>query len=118
MSRLGLWRARNIRVPLVIATITGLVLASLPPVAAQTGNDILLPSGYQVSQYATGFTSATAFDRAPNGDLYVLDSGAGFGYQGQEPPPIKVWKVSNGTPSMVYNGETQSALKAPALGLA
>jgi plastocyanin/glucose/arabinose dehydrogenase len=103
----------------VVTAAVALVLAGLPPVAAQTGNDILTPSGYQVSQLASGFSSATAFDLAPNGDLYVLDSGASFGYpKDAQPPAIKVWKVSGGTPSLVYNGDTQPGLAPPALGIA
>jgi len=97
-----------------------MVFATLPSAAAQqASNDILVPSGYQVAQFATGFTSPTAFDRAPNGDHYVVDSGSGFGYaQGTPVPNVKIWKVSNGTPSLVYNGDTQKGLTAPALGIA
>jgi plastocyanin/glucose/arabinose dehydrogenase len=95
------------------------VLVGLPQAAAQSANDILAPSGYQVSQFATGFTGATAIDRAPNGDLYVLDSGSGFGFaQGTPQPNVKIWKVTNGAPTLVYNGDSQKALTAPALGLA
>jgi plastocyanin/glucose/arabinose dehydrogenase len=112
-------RANGFRVLVIGATALGLVLVGLPQAAAQTANDILVPPGYQVAQYATGFTAATAFDRAPNGDLYVLDSGAGFGTSpGGTPPSVKIWKVSNGTPSLVYNGETQTGLTATALGIA
>src|SRR5438105_11163175 len=78
MLRLAQVRARSARVGLVVGAVVALVLVGLPPAAAQTANDILVPSGYQITQLATGFTSATAFDRAPNGDLYVLDSGAGL----------------------------------------
>lgn len=113
MSRL------DVRVLVVVGASVGLVLAGLPPVAAQTGNDILTPGGYQITQFASGFTAATAFDRAPNGDLYVVDSGSGFGFPPSAPQPaVKVWKVSNGTPTLVYNGDTQTALVAPALGIA
>jgi plastocyanin/glucose/arabinose dehydrogenase len=95
------------------------VLVGLPQAAAQGANDILVPSGYQVSQFATGFTGATAFDRAPNGDLYVLDSGSGFGFaQGTPAPNVKIWKVTNGSPSLVYNGDSQKGLTSPALGIA
>ena len=119
MSRLDLRRAPGVRALLVVGASLGLVLSALPPVAAQTSNDILTPSGYQINQFASGFTSATAFDRLPNGDFYVLDSGANFGYpQGAQPPSVKVWKVSNGTPSLVYNGDNQTALVGPGLGIA
>ena len=119
MSRLDLGRAPGVRALLVVGASLGLVLSALPPVAAQTSNDILTPSGYQINQFASGFTSATAFDRLPNGDFYVLDSGANFGYpQGAQPPSVKVWKVSNGTPSLVYNGDNQTALVGPGLGIA
>jgi plastocyanin/glucose/arabinose dehydrogenase len=119
MLRLDRGLFPRVRVVLLVGASLGLVLAGLPPVAAQTGNDILTPSGYQVTQFATGFTSATALDIAPNGDLYVLDSGAGFGYQqGAAVPKVKVWKVSNGTPSLVFDGDTQTGLTGPALGIA
>jgi plastocyanin/glucose/arabinose dehydrogenase len=120
MCRLDFVRAPSARMLAIVSAALGLVFASLPPVAAQTGNDILVPGGYQVTQFASGFTGATAFDRAPNGDLYVLDSGSGFGYaQGAPAPAVKVWKVSsNGSPSLVYNGDTQKGLTSPGLGLA
>ena len=119
MSRVDSVRKYGFRIVAVGGLALGVVLVGLPPVAAQTANDILVPDGYQVSQYATGFTAATAFDRAPNGDLYVLDSGAGFGTpRGGTPPNVKVWKVSNGQNSLVYNGDSQSGLSATALGIA
>ena len=119
MSRVDPLRRYGFRIASVVGLSLGVVLVGLPPVAAQTTNDILAPPGYQVTQYATGFTAATAFDRAPNGDLYVLDSGAGFGAPaGSTPPNVKIWKVSNGQNSLVYNGDTQSGLSATALGIA
>ncbi|MBV9543798.1 MAG: cupredoxin domain-containing protein [Chloroflexi bacterium] len=119
MSRLELRWARGIRIGAVLLASLGIVLAGLPPVAAQTSSDILAPDGYQVTQYASGFTSTTAFDRAPNGDLYVVDSGANFGYPpGAQLPSVKIWKVSNGNPSLIYNGDAQKGLTAPALGIA
>jgi plastocyanin/glucose/arabinose dehydrogenase len=119
MARVDVRWARGIGVGVVAGASLGLVVAGLPPVAAQTSNDILAPDGYQVTQYATGFTSPTAFDRAPNGDLYVVDSGANFGYaQGAQIPNVKIWKVSHGNPSLIYNGDTQKGLTGPALGIA
>src|ERR1700730_14520665 len=78
-----------------LGAILGLLLVGLPAASAQTANDILVPSGYQVGVFASGFTAATAMDRAPNGDLYVLDSGSGFGFDANGPQPaIKIWRVS------------------------
>ena len=119
MFRGGFARKSWVRLLLVGWAALAVVLVGLPQAAAQGANDILVPSGYQISQFATGFTGATAFDRAPNGDLYVLDSGAGFGFaQGTPAPNVKIWKVANGTPSLVYNGDSQKGLTAPALGIA
>jgi plastocyanin/glucose/arabinose dehydrogenase len=119
MVRGGFPRTRWARLFFVAGASLAIVLVGLPQAAAQSANDILAPSGYQVTQFATGFTSATAFDRAPNGDLYVLDSGANFGFsQGTPVPNVKIWKVSNGTPSLVYNGDSQKGLTATALGIA
>jgi len=109
----------GVRLLLVAGASLAVLLVGLPPATAQSANDILAPSGYQVTQFATGFTAATAFDRAPNGDLYVLDSGSNFGFPQSAPPPnVKIWKVSNGTPSLVYNGDSQKGLTANALGIA
>jgi plastocyanin/glucose/arabinose dehydrogenase len=114
------WKS-GVRLLLVAGASLAIVLVGLPQAAAQGANDILLPSGYQVAQFATGFTAATAMDRAPNGDLYVLDSGSNFGFaQGAPAPNVKVWKVpaSGGTPSLVYNGDSQKGLTSNALGIA
>jgi glucose/arabinose dehydrogenase len=109
----------RVRPALAAGAALSIVLVGLPQAAAQSENDILVPSGYQITQFATGFTAATAMDRAPNGDLYLLDSGSGFGFgQGTPAPAVKIWKVSNGTPSLVYNGDAQKGLTAPALGIA
>src|SRR5207245_11598784 len=80
MSRLDLRRAPGVRVLLVVGASLGLVLSALPPVAAQTSNDILTPSGYQINQVASGFTRAHAFGRLANGDFCVLDFRANVGY--------------------------------------
>jgi plastocyanin/glucose/arabinose dehydrogenase len=103
------------------AAALGLVLMGLPAASAQTANDILVPSGYQVREFATGFTAATAMDRGPTGDLYVLDSGSGFGFDPNgAQPPVKIWRVSaaNGSTSVVYDNSTQPGLKVNALGIA
>ena len=119
MDRIGPVGNVGFRFVIVAGIVLSLALPGLQLAFAQGGNDILVPSGYQVSQFASGFTAATAFDRAPNGDLYVVDSGSGFGFPPSGPQPtVKIWKVSNGTPSLVYNGDSQKGLVPPALGLA
>jgi plastocyanin/glucose/arabinose dehydrogenase len=120
MYRIGPVRNAGFRLVFVIGLVLSVALPGLQLALAQgQGNDILAPSGYQISQFASGFTAATAFDRAPNGDLYVLDSGSGFGFPPSGPQPtVKVWKVSNGQPSLVYDGDTQKGLVPPGLGIA
>lgn len=121
MDRFGPKRDVGFRLLFVAGLALSLVVPGLQLAEAQAGgsNDILVPAGYQISQFASGFTAATAFDRAPNGDLYVLDSGSGFGFPSTGPQPtVKVWKVSGGTPTLVFNGDTQQGLVPPALGIA
>ena len=112
---------RGVRAVLSLGAVLGLVLVGLPAASAQTANDILVPSGYQVGVFASGFTAATAMDRAPNGDLYVLDSGSGFGFDANGPQPsIKIWKVpaAGGSPTQVFSSDKNKGLTAPALGIA
>jgi plastocyanin/glucose/arabinose dehydrogenase len=120
MLTLARGRARCARGLLVFGASLALLLVMLPQAAAQQGSDILLPAGYQVKQFATGFTAATAMDRAPNGDLYVLDSASGFGFPpGSPPPPIQVWRVTpGGTTTLVWSSATSKGLSGTALGIA
>src|SRR5690349_25026127 len=110
MNRVLSARTAGFRFLVFVALALSLVVPGLQELAsAQTaGSDILMPSGYQISQFATGFTAATAFDRAPNGDLYVVDSGSGFGFAPGTPPPnVKIWKVpaAGGAPVAVFDGD-------------
>ena len=112
---------RGVRAAVLLGAVMGLVLVGLPAASAQTGNDILVPAGYQVGVFASGFTAATAMDRAPNGDLYVLDSGSNFGFDANGPQPlIKVWKVpaAGGSPTEVFSSDKNKGLTVPALGIA
>ena len=68
-----------------------------------------------------GWDAAAAMDRGPSGDLYVLDSGAGFGFDANGPQPaVKIWKVSaaSGATTVVYNNATMPGLKVNAQGIA
>src|ERR671932_473320 len=48
----------------------------------------------------------------------LLLVGAALGLVFATLPAVKIWKVAGGTPSLVYNGETQKGLTGPGLGIA
>jgi plastocyanin/glucose/arabinose dehydrogenase len=122
MVRLARPRIRIASLLSAVVAMLAILLVGRPSASAQTtANDILVPSGYQVREFATGFTGPTAMDRGPTGDLYVLDSGASFGFDPNgSQPAVKIWRVSvaNGSTRVVYDNSTMPGLKVNALGIA
>jgi plastocyanin/glucose/arabinose dehydrogenase len=96
-----------------------LFAAGLPIASAQQANDIVVPSGYQVREVASGLGAAIASSVAPNGDLYVLASGFPGFEAGAKPGPVEIWKVTAaGQTSKVYSSATTPGLVPVALGIA
>jgi glucose/arabinose dehydrogenase len=93
-----------------------LVAVDVAAEPAQAALDIVLPPGYTITEFASGFTSAIAMYFARNGDLYVLNSGFPGFEPGLQLKPIEIWKVSpNGQKTRVYSSGTvgQPALPGP-----
>jgi plastocyanin/glucose/arabinose dehydrogenase len=101
------------------ASVATVALFGLPAAEAQQSNDIVVPSGYQVREFASGLGAAIASYVAANGDLYVLSSGfPGLG-SSSPPGPVQVWKIAaDGARTMVYDASSTPGLKSVALGIA
>ncbi len=94
-------------------------MVGLPVASAQQANDIVVPSGYQVRELASGLGAAIASSVAPNGDLYVLSSGFPGFSGGAQPSPPQIWKITpSGDKTKIYDAATTPGLKPVALGLA
>lgn len=69
---------------LAAAVLTSMLgLAALTSASAQTGSitsSLKLPSGFRVTEYASGFQNPRLLAVAPNGDLFVSDMRAGMVY--------------------------------------
>lgn len=111
---------RDVFRPLVLGTTAAIVCAGLSSAAAQPApNDIVVPSGYAVREFAHGLGAAIAGSVAPNGDLYVLASGFGGFSAGSAPGPVEIWKITpDGQTTKVYSSSTQPGLVNTALGIA
>jgi glucose/arabinose dehydrogenase len=97
--------------------LVGLLSAVASGVAAQNAPDILVPSGYQVREFASGFSATIAASVAPSGDLYVLNSGFP-GFAPGPPGPVQIWKVSPaGDKTLVYSSDQTPGLVPVALGI-
>jgi len=116
-ARLAVKRARAALA--VGASLALVAVLGLPAAEAQQSNDIVVPNGYQVREFASGLGAAIASYVASNGDLYVLSSGfPGLGST-SPPGPVMIWKIApDGTKSKVYDASTTPGLKSVALGIA
>ena len=114
-SRPTLWRAARIAGVTLAMALFG---AGLPVASAQQTNDVVVPSGYQVRELASGLGAAIASSVAANGDLYVLSSGfPGFSAD-LTPGPVEIWKISPaGQSTKLYSSATQPGLVPVALGI-
>lgn len=69
---------------LAASVLTGaLCLTAMTSASAQTGNitsSLELPSGFRVTEYASGFQNPRLLAVAPNGDVFVSDMRAGIVY--------------------------------------
>ncbi|HEY3058133.1 MAG TPA: plastocyanin/azurin family copper-binding protein [Chloroflexota bacterium] len=107
------------RALLTLGATVALIGTGLPAASAQQGNDVVVPNGYQVREFATGLGAAIAASVAPNGDVYVLSSGFPGFAAGAQPGPVEIWKISPaGQSTRIYNAATQPGLVSVALGIA
>jgi plastocyanin/glucose/arabinose dehydrogenase len=100
------------------ASLALVATLGLPAADAQQANDVVVPNGFQVREFASGLGAAIAASVAPNGDLYVLSSGFP-GFSGNNPPgPVMIWKIApDGTKTKVYDASATPGLKSIALGI-
>jgi glucose/arabinose dehydrogenase/plastocyanin len=104
---------------LALGATLALFAPGLPFAAAQSANDVVVPSGYQVRELASGLGAAIASSVAPNGDVYVLSSGFGGFEAGAKPGPVEIWKISpTGQSIKLYSNSTTPGLVPVALGIA
>jgi hypothetical protein len=106
-------RVRSGSLCALVALLSGLVLT----VHAQNAPDIVVPPGYQITEFASGLSAPIAASVAPNGDVYVLNSGSG-GVGGAAPTEVQVWKVTpSGQKTMLYSSDETPGLVPVALGI-
>src|SRR5207237_6837384 len=84
----------------------------LPAASAQQSNDIVVPSGYQVREFASGLGAAIASSVTPGGDIFVLASGFGGFAADAKPGPVQIFKISaSGQVTKWYDATATPGLK-------
>jgi glucose/arabinose dehydrogenase len=100
-----------------VCVLVGLLGGLVMTAQAQSAPDVVVPPGYQISEFASGFSAAIAASVAPNGDVYVLNSGFP-GFSGGAPGPVQISKISpSGQKTMVYSSDQNPGLVPVALGI-
>ena len=68
------------RVVLCVTALAAVSVACVPILSQVSLSDLRLPEGFRIATYASGFQKVRFMTFAPNGDLFVSDTGAGRVY--------------------------------------